>query len=87
MSDRRVRETIDGDPYLLGDRVVDGAHKAADLVAHGFGSDTGGGGLEVHLALTPQASRVTTWHERVHATDGGQWEDTVAVRDGGQTLC
>ena len=74
-----------GDPYLLGGRVADGAYEVADLVAHGLGGDTGGGGLEVHLALTPQASRVATWHERVHAVGRCEYASAVAAQHDGQT--
>lgn len=41
--------------HLLGSGVLDGADETTDLVAHGFGGDAGGGGLEVDVTATANA--------------------------------
>ena len=67
--------------YLSGCGVADGLDEVGDLVAHGLGCDAGGGGLEVHLALAAEASRVASWHEGVHDGAAGGGGGGERVRD------
>ena len=65
--------------YLLCDRIVDRPDQVADLVAHRLRRDTCGGRLEVHLTLPSETSRLATWHERIHAVNGGEQGVVVVV--------
>jgi hypothetical protein len=58
--------TLDGRTNLLGGRVVYGGDETTDLVAHGFGSYSSGGGLEINVARSANASieGVTARHKR-----------------------
>ena len=86
MSNRGIVRCREAAQYLLRDGVADSLDEIAELVAHGLGRDTGGGGLEVELALTAQTGRVATWHEGVHAA-----REKKEEKAGGQyaavTLC
>ncbi len=68
--------------HLLGQRIANGFDEATDLVAHSLCSDTSGGGLEVHLTLTPQAGRFATWHEGIHARGARTVSILVVVDEG-----
>ena len=59
-----------GKSYPLRLGLLDGVDEAAELIAHGLGSNTGGSSLEVDVTGAANASieRVALGHQRVHAS-------------------
>ena len=59
--------------YPLGCGILDGVDETTDLVAHGLGSDTSGGGLEVDVtaAADTGVEGVGAWCEGRHCSGRG----------------